>query len=117
MIEEATLDISPQDLVNSQNPYTPHFVDRSTVFTYNSGSKIYELVTPTGQRYVMQSWSQQIDPSLRRSQLSTLGARLSLPSGWHYVTRTLTKTLKVSTLAHDAAVLQDSFDDSYSLES
>ena len=116
MIEEATLSVTPAQLAGAQTPYTLHAVDRTTVFTYAAGSTIYELVSSAGQRYVMQSWSQQVDPTLQRSSLAGLGARLSLPAGWSYSSRTLHQPLRVSTLVAAASVLQDSFDNSYSLE-
>ena len=95
-------------------PYSVHRVNRSTVFTYNRGQTVYELHGPNGAVWVMQSWSQQIDPTLNRAELSHLRSRLHLPTGWSYRTRTLTKPLRIVTVKTAAEVLQDNLGDSYS---
>jgi hypothetical protein len=114
MIREASLDIGP--LATARKPYTLHSVDRSTVFTFDAGRTVYELTAPGGAVYVMQSWSQQIDPTLSQTDLATLGARLHLPAGWKYRARKLTAALRVTTTTTNAQVLQDDLDNSYSLE-
>jgi hypothetical protein len=94
--------------------YAPHAVNRQTVFTFNAGSEIYQLVDPTGVQWVMQSWSQQVDPTLDAGDLAALGARLRPPPGWTYSASTLPAALDVDTRAVDAAVLQDELQNSYS---
>ena len=64
----------------------------------------------------MQSWSQQIAPTLAEADLANLGARLHLPAGWTYRTRVPTAPLRVVTKTTDAQVLQDDLGNSYSLE-
>jgi len=115
MIREATVDIgTPADLAT---PYTPHNVTRATVFTFDAGRTIQELVAPDGSTYVMQTWSQQVDGSLGESDLAGLGSRLHVPAGWSYRSRVLTAPLRVVTTTADARVLQDELMNSYSLES
>ena len=77
MIEEAVLPL--QSL--STKPYTIHKVDRTTIFVWNKGRRVYELHGPDGSTWVMQSWSQQIDPKLGVKDLPGLGKRLKLPTG------------------------------------
>jgi hypothetical protein len=96
-------------------PYTPNAVDRSTVFTYDTGSTVYELTTSTGERFVMQSWSQQVDPLLEERDLAGLAERLALPDGWSYSARVLDAPLDLVTLDEPAQVLQDELKNSYSL--
>jgi hypothetical protein len=96
-------------------PYTPNAVDRSTVFTYDAGSTVYELTSSTGERFVMQSWSQQVDPSLQERDLAGLGERLVLPDGWSYSSRVLDAPLDLVTVDVPAQVVQDDFKNSYSL--
>ena len=67
--------------------------------------------------YVMQTWSQQVDPTLTAAALPGLATRLNLPAGWSYATRTLRAPLVVQTTGKVAHVLQDDLGDSYSLES
>ena len=78
------------------------------------GSTVYELVAPDGTTYVMQSWSQQVDPTLDEAGLAELASRLQLPSGWSYRVRVLGEALQVDTTDTDAVVLQDELRNSYS---
>lgn len=112
MIKRATVDLGTVGA--SDPPYTPHFVNRKTVFGYAAGSRVYQLVAADGSTYVMQSWSQQVDPTLAEAGLALLGQRLRLPAGWTFRTFTLTEDLKVVTTETDAVVLQDELKNSYS---
>ncbi|MBS2075191.1 hypothetical protein KCQ61_26335 [Klebsiella pneumoniae] len=78
MLQQATV------LLSSMNPapYTVSQVSRNTVFVFNAGEEVYELQDPKGQRWVMQTWSQVVDPNLSRADLPKLGERLNLPAGW-----------------------------------
>ena len=46
-------------LLSSMNPapFTVNKVSRHTVFVFNAGEEIYELIDPGGQRWVMQTWA------------------------------------------------------------
>ena len=110
MTEEAVL--SATNL--STAPYTIHRVDRATTFIYNAGQTVYELHGSDGSRWVMQSWSEQIDSTLNVGQLAGLGSRLTLPAGWSYHVVQLTRQLRVVTVKTAAEVLQDNFGDTYS---
>jgi hypothetical protein len=114
MIQRATVDIS--SVGAGEPPYTPHNVNRKTVFGYTAGSTVYELVAPDGAAYIMQSWSQQVDSTLDEAALAQLAARLHVPSGWSYRARVLTQALQVVTTDTDAIVLQDELKNSYSKE-
>ncbi len=112
MFKAATVAINdPQPQLGG---YAPQAVNRQTVFTFDKGSEVYELVDPDGTHWVMQSWSQQVDPTLAEADLPGLGARLSPPTGWRYAVSTLSSTLDVDTRTEDAAVLQDELNNSYS---
>ena len=111
MIKQATVQLSSMNPA----PYTVNEVTRNTVFVFNAGEEIYELIDPDGRRWVMQTWSQIVDPKLSRADLAGLGERLDLPAGWTYQTRTLTSPLRIDTTTHAAQVLQDDLTNSYSL--
>lgn len=111
MRKEATLDIG--DPTTARRPYTPHAVNRGTVFGFDAGRQIYELVEPGGTRWIMQTWSQQKDPTLSQADLAGLGPRLALPSGWKYEVRTLSAPLQIVTTTTSAQVLQDNLSNSY----
>jgi hypothetical protein len=112
MIRQATVQLSSMNPA----PYTVNEVTRDTVFVFNAGEEIYELIDPDGERWVMQTFSQVADPTLSRADLAGLAGRLTLPEGWSYQPRVLTETLRVDTTARPARVTQDDLTNSYSFE-
>jgi hypothetical protein len=111
MILQATVLLSSMEPA----PYTANKVTRQTVFVFNAGEEIYELQDPHGHRWVMQTWSQVVDPELTRRDLPGLAGRLKLPDGWSYRTQVLTEELRVDTTSRAAQVTQDDLTNSYSL--
>jgi hypothetical protein len=112
MIKQATVKLASMN----PSPYQPNQVDRKALFTFDAGREIYELIDPDGRRWVMQTWSQTVDPTLSLADLPDLGSRLSLPAGWRYEPRTPTSTLRVDTTNQIASVTQDDLANSYSLQ-
>jgi hypothetical protein len=112
MIKQATVQLTSMNPA----PYLANEVSRNTVFVFNAGEEIYELIDPGGHRWVMQTWSQVADPDLSRADLPGLAGRLDVPEGWTYAPRVLTETLRVDTTTRPAQVLQDNLTNSYSLE-
>jgi hypothetical protein len=96
-------------------PYTANQVNRHTVFTFDAAEEVYELQDPAFRRWVMQTWSQMVDPNLSRPDLRTLGERLNLPEGWSYQPRILESPLRIDSTNRAALVLQDDLTNSYSL--
>jgi hypothetical protein len=96
-------------------PYTETTVLRKNTFTWGRRHRVYELVGPDGSVYVMQAYSQIIDPALTLGALSGLGSRLQLPAGWSYRTRKLRHDLSLRT-AGDAIIVQDELMNTYQLE-
>ncbi|MGE2815081.1 hypothetical protein ACQI5H_08045 [Mycobacterium heidelbergense] len=112
MIKQATVAMSSMNPA----PYSANEVSRNTVFVFDAGAEVYELVEPDGRRWVMQTWSQVVDPNLSRADLPGLAGRLNLPDGWRYEPRVLTETLRVDTRTRPAQVTQDDLTNSYTLE-
>ncbi|ORA32834.1 hypothetical protein [Mycobacterium aquaticum] len=112
MIEQATVKLSSQNPA----PYNVNHVDRRTVFTFDVGRPVFELVDPGGRRWVMQTWSQTVDKGLTIEDLPGLARRLRLPEGWRYETRILHNSLSVDTTIRDATVIQDDLANTYSLQ-
>jgi hypothetical protein len=111
MMLQATVLLSSMDPA----PYSVNKVTRHTVFVFDAGQDVYELQDPHGHRWVMQSWSQVVDPTLSRADLPGLADRLTLPEGWSYRTQRLTEELRVDTTSRAAQVTQDDLTNSYSL--
>jgi hypothetical protein len=114
MIRRATVVVG--NPIAASKPYTVNSVDRQTVFSFDTGRTVYEITDATGTKFVMQSWSQQVDPTLAQADLATLGTRLHLPAGWSYAARRLTAPLRVVTTGTTAKVFMDELKNSYSME-
>ncbi len=112
MIKQATVELSSMNPA----PYTVNEVSRNTVFVFNAGEEVYELIDAAGRRWIMQTWSQIADPTLSRGDLPGLASRLDLPPGWIYQPRVLTDALRVDTRTKPAHVMQDDLTNSYSLQ-
>ncbi|GLP80846.1 hypothetical protein [Mycobacterium antarcticum] len=111
MLRQATVALSSMNPA----PYSVNEVDRKAVFVYDVGQSVFELTDPEGRRWVMQTFSQTVDPTLELADLPGLAARLVLPDGWSYGTRTLDAELRIDTSTTKAHVLQDDQANSYSL--
>ena len=108
----ATVDVGLFKQILGDKRFTPNQIIRTTNFIYKAGSPIYELTTPTGETYVMQSYSQIESPTLSMKDLPSLAERLNLPAGWSYRSRVLDQDL--SLVANGVAyVLQDNLSNSY----
>jgi hypothetical protein len=105
----ATLEI---DRRRGKDPYVERTVRRTTTYVFSRGEEIYELMSPAGAVYVMQSMSQIVDPDLRLAELPDLASRLKLPTGWTYQARTLDADL-VLQVKNEAVVLQDELRNTY----
>jgi hypothetical protein len=99
----------------AQIPYTVRYVDRRAVFFFDASSRVYELVNPQGLAYVMQARCVGIDSEMSEESLLALGERLALPDGWSYRSRILAEELVVDSSDHLASVLQDEFENTYTL--
>jgi len=113
MVRVASVQIDLASLGSRE--YRPNHVDRRSLFTWNAGQRVYELVGEDGASYVMQAYSQIVDPALEEADLQSLGSRLQLPEGWRYDTRVLDENLLVDTRSVKATVIQDELQNSYCL--
>lgn len=115
MRRQATVALPPDFLsMMSPEPYVAKQVNRKVVLTFEPGNQIYELVDPHGRRWVMQSWSQNIDIALSLDDLRTLANRLTLPPGWTYRPQTLNTPLRLDITTRDTPVILDTLGNLYS---
>lgn len=108
----AVVELGPEPKVG---PYNEMKVNRQVVFFFDAGQTVHELVNPQGEAYVMQALCVGVDPTMSAESLDTLGERLSMPEGWSYRSRVLTEDLVIDTTTTTATVLQDEFENSYTL--
>jgi hypothetical protein len=113
----ATLDVPASTILGGlrSKPYEDRVVNRDTEWSYDKGARIYELLSPHGQVYVMQSYALIVDPTLTMASLDGLDKRLHLPKGWAYRARTLASDLRVTTVKGKAHVVQDELQNTYQL--
>lgn len=97
----------------SSAKYNERSVARDTLFTFNEGSEIYQLSSPAGREYVMQSYSHIVDDTQTSDSLSELGSRLELPEGWTFTARVLEEDLFVEDVEGIATVIQDEVTNTY----
>jgi len=96
-------------------PYTENTVDRQSQYVYERGKNVYELVSPDGRVFIMQSYSQEVDETLDEQRLPLLATRLKLPKGWRYRIRRLDDDLVVRNSGTQAHVIQDELRNTYQL--
>lgn len=92
--------------------YEENEVNRETTYHFWKGNMVYELISPKGDVYRMQSYALMKDPTLTIDKLENLGDRLSLPEGWSYRTRVLEEN-STMTAAGTAYVINDDLGNSY----
>lgn len=95
--------------------YVVRNVNRGAVFFWDAGKTVYELVDPDGRQFVMQARCIGVDSGMTEESLVTLGDRLALPEGWTYRARELESELVIDTSATLATVVQDEFENTYTL--
>lgn len=97
----------------ASEPYAERSVARNTTFVYDAGTLRNELVDPGGQVHVMQSYSQQIDPTRTLDALPDLGARLDLPDGWEYRSQQNTERTTLDAVDGTAHIVTDELGNTY----
>jgi hypothetical protein len=87
----------------SPEPFTEIAVARTTIWKYRKGRSLRILVSPTGRRFVMQSYTKTVDPDLTARALNRIGRNplIALPEGWKFKSKRLLRplALKVKTRA------------------
>ena len=104
------LDLASAPTSLESDPYVPQTVSRNTDTIYYAGSEIYQLTSPAGELYVMQSTGTEIE----NADLAGLGDRLTLPRGWVFEVITLEEPLRVTVSDGDTIdVLVDDLGNAY----
>src|SRR6478672_9645163 len=108
----ATMSLSLLELVEKRAFYVERTNRRTTDWVFLAGKPVYELISPKGRVYVMQSYSQIVDPALGFGDLIALGSRLKPPRGWHYRSRVLNADLVAQSIGA-AHIIQDELQNTY----
>lgn len=108
------IDVPTSEVAGGSKPYTERVVARATTFVFGKGKPVYELVDAAGRVFDMQSYLIATG-DFDESELASLGASLTLPSGWTYRSRILDADLRVTAVDGLATVLQDDRGNTYQL--
>jgi hypothetical protein len=95
--------------------YIPSNVIRDATWTYFANNLIFQLLDPSGNLYVMQSYARFIDPNLTYENLQDVAymtSLLDLPTGWSYSTAQLAQQFD-NISEGDAILVQDDLGNSY----
>jgi hypothetical protein len=114
MRKAGILKLGFKDVFGKRSAYKERKVRRNSVWIFNSQELVYELVSPDGKVYIMQSYSTEVK-DLTLEKLKDLKSQLKLPKGWTYRARLLTEELNVPIPQGLATVIQDDFYNSYTL--
>src|SRR5271157_1256359 len=70
--------------------YAPSEIQGVSKYLYKKGSQVYLIVLPDGHTWIMQTYTQKVDPTMSREKLPNLGGMYkNLPAGWKFVVKTL----------------------------
>lgn len=112
--EAGILHLKLRTLIFGSKPYRAHIVKRKTIWIYSAHRPVYELLSPQGEVYVMQSYSTEKIPQTE-SDLAQLGSKLKLPKGWRFKTGILSQDKNLKAIDNEAIVVQDEFLNTYQL--
>jgi hypothetical protein len=93
--------------------YKPTTVARKSQMGFAKGQPVFILESPDGMPWVMQAYSQIVEPNLTYADLQTLGAKLKLAPGWKYRIRVLDQDLTIRAVSGVARIVQDDLENTY----
>jgi hypothetical protein len=93
--------------------YQPLQSYRKSTLTFEKGHPVFILDDPKGTPWVMQGYSQKIDPKLTYDSLKTLGDKLKPPKDWKYRIVLLEKDLALITPEDYGWIVQDELQNTY----
>lgn len=112
MRKAGILHLSLRETLFGSKPFREHHVERKTTWVYEAGKRVYELIDPEGQVYVMQSFA--LSPRVcHEKDLMNLDTWLKLPKGWQFKTGILKETSDVVAVNENAIVIQDNLRNTY----
>jgi hypothetical protein len=82
-------------------PYTPYPSIEKSYFYWAPGTLLFELIDPSGKKYVMTNYSNQYFKDITLEDLKYLDQVLKFPKGWSFQMRVTPKVLEVRTKQRD----------------
>ena len=93
--------------------YKPTIGNRNSIMTFEKGKPVFILEDPDGTPWVMQAYSNIVDPKLTYDGLQTLDKKLKLPPGWKYRVKILDQDLTIRAVKGRAKIVQDDLENTY----
>ncbi len=93
--------------------YKPAVVHRKSTMTFEAGKPVFMLEDPQGTPWVMQAYSDIVDPNLTYDQLEKLGDKLKLAEGWKFRVKILDRDLTIKAINGLAHIVQDDLENTY----
>ena len=112
MTQRATLESNLLFGAIGDKLYSEKTVKRDTMYSYWKGNMVYELTSPKGDIYRMQSYSKIVNKNLSIDDLENLGEKLNLPNGWKYDARVLKEDSLLASNG-EATVINDDLMNTY----
>jgi hypothetical protein len=93
--------------------YKPTTVARKSQMGFAKGQPVFMLESPDGMPWVMQAYSNIVDPNLTSADLQTLGTKLKLAPGWKHRVKSLDQDLTIRAVNGLARIVQDDLENTY----
>lgn len=93
--------------------YKPTTVHRKSQMGFVKGQPVFMLESPDGIPWVMQAYSNIVDPNLTYDNLMTLDKKLKLAPGWKYRVKVLDQDLTIQAVNGIARIVQDDLENTY----
>lgn len=93
--------------------YKPTSGNRNSIMTFEKGKPVFILESPDGMPWVMQAWSNIVDPNLSYADLQNLGGKLKLASSWKFRVAALDHDLSIQAVNGKARIVQDDLENTY----
>ena len=103
----------PDSSKKGSSAYKPTDVHRKSVMTFEAGKPVYILDDPEGTPWVMQAYSDIVDPNLTYDQLEKLGDKLKPGPGWKFRVAVLDRDLTIKAINGVAHIVQDDLENTY----
>jgi hypothetical protein len=104
-----TMDVNKK----GSSAYKPTVVARKSKMGFAKGQPVFILEDPSGMPWVMQAFSDIVDPNLTYADLQTLDKKLHLAPGWKFRVKTLDQDLMIQAIDGHAHIVQDDLENTY----
>jgi hypothetical protein len=103
----------PKDFGKGSVAYIPVTVSRKSKMGFSKGQPVFMLMSPDGMPWVMQAYSNIVDPNLTYADLQNLGSKLKLAPGWKYQVKVIDRDLEIHAIDGKARIVQDELENTY----